>query len=85
MPGLLDVLHDPADQVGVAIADGVDIDLDRVFEELVDQHRLAVADLHGLVHVVRQLRLVVDDLHRAPTEHVRRPHEHRVADLGCAI
>jgi hypothetical protein len=36
------VLHDPADQVGVAIADGVDIDLDRVFEELVDQDRLVV-------------------------------------------
>jgi hypothetical protein len=42
---------------------------------------LSSADLHGLVHVVRQRGIVVDDLHRAPTEHVRRPHDDRVADL----
>ena len=38
--GLLDVLHDPADdEVAARVADGVDVDLGGVLEEAVDEHR----------------------------------------------
>ena len=38
--GLLDVLHHPADQhLAGGVADGVHVDLDRVLEEAVDEHR----------------------------------------------
>ena len=38
-PGFFDVLHDARDQDVVAIGKGVHIDLNRVFEEPIDQHR----------------------------------------------
>ena len=36
---LLDVLHDAADHDLGAVADRVDVDLDRVVQEAVEQHR----------------------------------------------
>ena len=41
--GLLDVLHDAADHHLGAVADAVDVDLDRVVEEAVQQHRRLLA------------------------------------------
>ena len=38
-PGLLDMLHDPAEQQLGAVEHGIDVDLDRGLEEAVDQHR----------------------------------------------
>ena len=39
-PRLLDVLHDPADHEATGrVADGVDVDLGRILEEAVDEHR----------------------------------------------
>jgi hypothetical protein len=39
--GLLDVLHDPADDHAAAVVgERVDVDLGRVLEELVDQDRM---------------------------------------------
>ena len=39
-PGLLDVLHHAADHdLARGVADGVDVDLGRVLEEAVDEHR----------------------------------------------
>ena len=40
-PGLLDVLHDPRDPDVVAVAERVDVDLDRVLEEAVEVDRRA--------------------------------------------
>ena len=37
--GLLDVLHHPAEEELLAVEQGVDVDLDRVVEEPVDEHR----------------------------------------------
>ena len=72
--GLLDVLHDRGDEGFAPVAERVDVDLDRAFEEAVDQH--APADLGGRRHRLG----VVTDLHVPPAEHVRGPDEHRVAD-----
>ena len=63
--------------------DRVDVDLDRVLEELVDEDRAARArPATAFVHVAVERLVVVDDLHRAAAEHVARPHEHRVADAA---
>ena len=37
--GFLDMLHDAGDVDLVAVGDGIDIDLDRVLQIAVDQHR----------------------------------------------
>ena len=79
--GLLDVLHDAADVDLGAVAECVDVDLDRVLEEAVDEHRVLGGELGGPGDVALQRFLVVDDLHAATAQHVRRPHQHRVADL----
>ena len=89
--GLLDVLHDPADQhLAGGVADGVDVDLGGVGEEPVDQHRtfgrqpafLAEAAEPGeLLHRPSEMVPVVDDLHRPTAEHVAGAHEHREADV----
>ena len=85
------MLHDPADQhLAGAITQRVDIDLDGVFEEAVDErgplHRESTlaseAPLRCQLGHRRVERFgVVDDLHRAATEHVRRPNQHGIADL----
>ena len=54
--GLLDVLHHAAEVDLGAVAQRVDVDLDRVVEEPVDQHRVVVGDLGGPVDVVGQRR-----------------------------
>ena len=72
---LLDVLHDRADVCLVAVADRVDVDLDRVLQEAVDEH-LALDRRDRVADLI----LVVADAHRAPAEDVRGPDEHRVAD-----
>ena len=42
--GLLDVLHDPADPDVLAVAQRVDVDLDRVLHEAVEEDRALRAD-----------------------------------------
>ena len=81
--GLLDVLHDAAEVELGAVEERVDVDLDRVVEEPVDQHRVLRADLRRARSDVarRSVVVVVDDLHAAAAEHVRRADQHRVADV----
>ncbi len=67
------------------VADRVDVDLGRVVEEAVEQHRRVVRHLHRLAHVALEVALLVDDLHRAAAEHVARPHDERIADLAGAL
>ena len=89
-PGLLDVLHDTADDdVAGVVADGVDVDLGGFLEEAVDQHRtlgrqatLATerAEPGQLLHRPDETVVVVDDLHGPTAEHVARAEQGRVAD-----
>ena len=80
--GLLDVLHDAADQHVLAVAHRIDVDLDGEVEEAVEQHRAVVRDLDRLAHVLAQVVLVEHHLHGAAAEHVARPHHQREADLA---
>ena len=74
---LLHVLHHRRD-VGVrAVGECVDVELDRVLEEVVDEDAPACIG-HCSADVLRP----VADAHRTAAEHVRGPHEHRVADVG---
>jgi hypothetical protein len=91
-PGFLDVLHHRTDDdLAGAVAQRVDVDLDRVLQEPVDER----GPLRGeatlpteaprsreLGHREVERGVVVDDLHRPAAEHVRRAHEDRVADVA---
>ena len=88
--GFFDVFHNGTDQeVAVAIANGVDIDLGGVFEKAVDKHgtfsrkaTLATqrTKLGKFVHCSTEASVVVDNLHAAAAKYVRRAHERRVAN-----
>ena len=79
-PGLLDMLEDAGDRDLLAVADRVDVDLDRVAQIAVDQHRRCARHLHRGGDIMVELLGPVDDLHRPPAEHVGRPQQHRIAD-----
>ena len=78
---LLNVLHDAADPDALAVAERIYIYFDCVLEEAIEVDRAAV-----LANVAREIVLKVvlrvNDLHRAPTEHVAWPHQQREADVG---
>ena len=76
-PGFLDVLHDGGDVDVRAVAERVDVDLDRVLDEPVEQDGAGHGRHRGTKGVV-----VVTDPHRPPAEHVGGPHQHRIADLA---
>ena len=78
--GLLDVLHHAGDVDGLAVGDAVHVDLDRVVQVAVDQHRVVAGDAHRFAHVAMQAGAVVHDLHGAAAQHVARADHHRIAD-----
>ncbi len=58
--GLLDVLHDAAEEEVRTVVQRVDVDLDRVVDEAVDQHRPVGADLGRGLDVGLQGGVVVE-------------------------
>ena len=79
--GLLDVLQDAADVDLFAVAQGVDVGLDRSLQEAVQVHRVVGADACSLGHVIAQMLGIVGDHHAAAAQHVARTHQQRVADV----
>ena len=75
----LDVLHDPRDHHGLAVGDGVDLDL-HADQVLVDQHLAPGERAQRPVHVALELFGVAHDLHGPAAQHIGRPHQHRIAD-----
>ena len=80
--GLLDVLHDPGDADRLAVAERVDVDLDRVLEEAVEQQRVLLVGLDVGLQVGVEVLGRVADLHRPAAEHVGGPDQQREADLA---
>ena len=79
--GLFDVFHHAADEDALAVAQAIDIDLDRIVEEAVEQHRRIVGDLDRFAHVAFEVFLFVHDFHRAAAQHIARTHDERITDL----
>ena len=78
---LLDVLQNAADVDLFAVAQGVDVGLDRTLQEAVQIHRVVGADARSLGHVIAQMLGIVGDHHAAAAQHVARTHQQRVADV----
>src|SRR5918993_4586924 len=80
--GLLDVFHDAADVDLLPVRDSIHIDLGVVLHKLVDEGRVSRAGARAGPEVEVEVIVVVDDLHPAPAEHVRRPHDDRIPELA---
>ena len=79
--GLLDMLQDTADVDLLAVAQGIDIGLDRTLQEAVQIHRVVGANARGLGHVIAQMLGIVGDHHATAAQHVARTHQQRVANM----
>ena len=77
-PSSLDMLHHAGNDDRLPIRDRVHLDLQSL-EVLVNQDLAARHGADRPAHVPPQLVAVAHDLHRAPAQHIRRPHQHRVA------
>ena len=77
---LLDMLEDPGDRDVLAVADRIDVDLDRVAQIAVDQNRARSRHRHRRRNVMLELFGPVDDLHSPAAEHIGRAEEHRITD-----
>ena len=75
------MFQDAADVYLFAIAQGVDIGLNRTLQEAVQIHRVVGANARGLGHVIAQMLGIVGDHHAAAAQHVARTHQQRVADV----
>ncbi len=78
---LLDVLHDRADQDICAVRDCITVDLDCVFEKVIDQDRMIGRYPNSFPHVPVKVIGIVHNLHCPPAKNIRGAHEHRIADL----
>ncbi len=78
----LDVLHDAGHPHLVAVAHGVDVDLDRVLQETVEQDLVFGEDREDVLNVLGHLFAVDRDSHSLPAKDVAGPDEDRVADLA---
>ena len=79
--GLLDVLHDAADDDRARrIGHRIDVELEGVLEKAIDQHRPVVRDIDRAGHVAIERSRVEDDGHAASAQHVRRPYDDRIPD-----
>ena len=81
-----DVFHQAADDhVALVVAERIDVHLNRIFQVLVDQHRMVGFHLNRLQHVAIELLFVEDHLHGATTQHIGRADHHRIAHAGRHI
>jgi hypothetical protein len=81
-PGLLDVLHDPPDHHPLAVGHRIDIDLERVLQELVDEDRMLGSNGDRLPYVVGEILPIVHEPHGATAQHIGGADQHGVADAG---
>src|SRR5918993_1611926 len=83
--GFLDVLHYTPDVDLLPVRDSIHVDLGVVLHELVDEGRVSWPSAGAGPEVEVEVIFVVDDLHPAPAEHVRWPHDDRIPELACHL
>ena len=64
------MLHDSANKYPFAVANGVDIDLDRHIQEPVEKNRTVIRYVDSCGHILGEILLVMHDFHRAAAQHV---------------
>ena len=84
--GKFDVFQHPADDDGALvrifemadIRDAIHVHLRCVFEKFIHEHRAFRRRFNRELHVMRQLRIGINDLHRATAQHEARTHQNRI-------
>src|SRR3989338_6235431 len=77
--GFLYMLHYPAYYKCLSVAYHIYVDFDGVLEEFIYQDRKFRRGLDRVRHIILQGFIVIDYLHSAPAQHIRRPDHYRIA------
>ena len=80
-PGLFDMFHDSSDMDRLAIAERIDVNLNRTGKIGIQQDRAVARNLHGGADIAFQLGVVADDFHRAATKDKGGADHKGVADI----
>src|SRR5438045_9588844 len=83
--GFLDVLLNARDHTCSVVSERVDIKLRGLFQKLIDQHWTIGRETDSVAHVSVECVLIVNDRHRASTEHITRVHEHRITNAAANL
>ena len=79
--GLFNMFHDTAQVELGAVKERIHINLNSVFQELIDECWLRGRNLGRIFKVACKICFVIDDLHTAPAQHIGRTDQHRVPNL----
>ena len=79
--GLFNMFHDTAQVELGAVKERIHINLNSVFQELIDERWLRGRNLGRIFKVACKICFVIDDLHTAPAQHIGRTDQHRVSNL----
>ena len=82
---LFDVLHNAGDQNIFAIAQSIHIDLSRILEESIDEHRARLRERHGFTHVLSNRVFLIRDHHGPAAENVTGSNQHRESEPASDI
>ena len=78
---LFNMFHDTAQVELGAVKERIHINLNSVFQELIDKCWLRGRNLGRIFKVACKICFVIDDLHTAPAQHIGRTDQHRVPNL----
>ena len=79
--GLFNMFHDTAQVELGAVKERIHINLNSVFQELIDECWLRGRNLGRIFKVACKICFVIDDLHTAPAQHIGGTNQHRVPNL----
>ena len=79
--GFLDMFHNAAQVELGAVKERIHINLNSVFQELIDERWLRGRNLGRIFKVACKICFVIDDLHTAPAQHIGGTNQHRVPNL----
>ena len=68
--GFFNMFHDTSNKDLIAVMQRIHIHLNRIFQELVNQHWVAAGYTHCITHIFVQISHLPDYFHGASTEHI---------------
>ena len=83
--GFFNVFHDHANHGRLAVGNAIDVDLDCVFQKTIDQDGAIRRYFNCARHVSAEIRLIINELHRAAAENKARSDQNWITNLACDL
>ena len=81
----LDMLHHSRHKGMLTIGDSIGLTLHGMYQKAVDKDRTVRSHTNCCLHIICHVFIIVDHLHAAAAQYIRRTHHHGVTDLCSDI